>query len=123
MTFYRSSLYNYTDWNRIELKINEIWTELDALGSGIPAITSKTDWDNTDFPFVEDLDGIKNKITLLTEYGFRPYNWQEWEFDKIYFDYIEANKIESNLLGAETVLSRAEIRHCGEGYSGETIWL
>lgn len=123
MIFYRSSNYNYSDWNRIETKIDEIRDKIYAIDPATPAITVKTDWDNSDFPFVEDLDGIKNKITLLTEYGFVPYNWQEWEFDKIYFDYVEANKIESNLLGAEEALDRAEIRHCGEGYSGETIWL
>lgn len=123
MMFYRSSNYNYSDWNRIETKIDEIRDMIYAIDPSTPAITVKTDWDNTDFPFVEDLDGIKAKITLLTEYGFRPYNWQEWEFDKIYFDYIEANKIESNLLGTESVLNSVEIRYCGEGYSGGTIWL
>lgn len=123
MTFYRSSLYNYTDWNRIETKINEIWAELDALGSGIPAITSKTDWDEYDFPFVEELDRIKGNIMILVQYGFVPYDLLTFEYDKIYFDYIEANKLELNLERVESAIDRAEIRHSGEGYSGDTIWL
>lgn len=123
MIFYRSSNYNYSDWNRIETKIDEIRIALNDIGAVVPAITSKTDWDNYDFPFVEELDRIKGNIEILKQYGFTPYNWQTFEYDKIYFDYIEANKLESNLLGVEEVLDRAEIRYCGEGYSGETIWL
>jgi hypothetical protein len=138
--FSLSSKYTYEDLNRVENKLVEIYEKIyEILGYDFIAYPSDTSfpsdytfptfatnsviWEQGDFPFVEEIDRIKtilNELSLLIAY---PYNFQDLELEKRFFNFIEANKLEINLLALEKMLQQAVIKFSGTSYSGETIWL
>ena len=122
--FSLSSKYNYSDLNRVENKIVELHTLVKAYNPSLPNITSKTNWVNTDFPYLSEIDRIKNNIILLNTYlQITSDRFKHLETLKRFFDFIEANKLEYNLELIEKALNEIILRYCGTSYLGDTIWL
>ena len=139
--FSLSSKYSFEDLNRVEGKIEELKESINSVFGYTPDYPMedypiedypkktidlkdlKLDWDEKDFPYLDEIDRIKQNIIKLTEYFIIPYNFQELEFGKRFFDFKEANKLEFDLNAVEKALDQALIKFSGESYSGDTIWL
>lgn len=120
-----SSDYTYEDLNRVESKIQEIYDIIKGYYPDTPAITVKTDWDETDFPYVSLIDNIKQNIIDLSEY-IKIYplkNFRNFTLDTISFDYTTANNFEIDLEILEKALDGIILRYCGTSYLGDKIWL
>ena len=89
---------NANDLNRIEgntVEMVNIISEYDIE----PSIdATKTDWDNTDLPYIEELLRLENNIKAIAEQTYTPLGWQEGTVDNKP-DYSDFNRWENNLLG------------------------
>ena len=88
---------NATDLNRIEgntVELVNIISEYDIE----PSIgATKTDWGNTDLPYIEELLRLEDNIKAIAEQTYTPLGWQEGTVDNKP-DYTDFNRWENNLL-------------------------
>jgi hypothetical protein len=119
--------YNYGDLNRVENNTDYLKTELNNLGY-LPSInTINTARDNTTIEFYDSLNRVESNIKALKDSSYEPLSWitpqTDWASVSQPFSYIDANRLENNLLNFKTMVDRLkeDIRYCGTFYSGDTF--
>lgn len=113
-----NTFYNYTDLNRVEAKTKELAEILTSKGYYVTVVT-KTDWKETDFPTVSQmnryLDSIKKLATqFYKESGkYLPVTMRR-------LNYIGANEIEKCLVYIESLIDEMTryYRQCNTFYCG-----
>lgn len=121
----------HTEFNTVENKIEELNTYINVINPDIPTFTKKT-WVTTDFPYIQEINRIELGIKDLVDYYITIpcYSGKEWLETPTSYGVLKAfsrtndyNRWLSNLDCVDLYKDKAEIRYCGEGYSGDTIWL
>lgn len=116
--------YNFEDLNRVESNCQEIADSISTYSTPPTLAGIDTSRDNTDLVFYDDLNRIENNILELKTSTATPLNWitpkTTWAtLNK--FDYIDANRLESNLQALNTMANNIilELNYCGEIICGQ----
>lgn len=112
-----SDCYNVADVNRVEENTMTIADHIETYNNR-PLVTTDTTWNSVKMLFAADFNRIESNIVKLRDALYTPPNWivpkTNWlTLDK--FDYIDANRLESNLSGLYTVSINilAYVMYCG----------
>lgn len=117
--------FNVAELNRIEGNTQYLATYIDTFAA-LPALTDiKTDWALADLVFTAVLEKVESNIEALrTTLAATPEGWitlvTDWaSLDK--FDYIDANRLETDLLLLKTMAENisAALLFCGDFICGE----
>jgi hypothetical protein len=109
--------YNYTDLNRIEQWCEYISQELNMYSYSVD-ITTKTDWELTDFPTKTEMERIRSNAQKLKDafisFTIVPENLEKMTYQK-------ANDLEKVLDELNTLIKNmiANFYYSGEIFSGE----
>ena len=117
---------SYVDFNTIENRIED----LSVISSSIPTYT-KTVWDTSKFPYIQEVQRIETGIDNLSRYLILPICyvkkvWLENLTDRPLKPFSRNNDLvrwQNNLNCIEEYLAKIELRFASEGYSGDDIWL
>ncbi len=115
--------YNAGDLNRVENDIAELVTLMSGYGIQ-PTITTFTARDYTRIEFNDDLNRIEGNIQTLRQSLYQPIGWippvTDWDSTDP-FSYVDANRLESNLLALYTMLDciKRYILYCGAFNCGQ----
>jgi hypothetical protein len=114
---------NWGDLSRIEINCRYIAEQLNLYGYKVN-ITVKTDWDMAEFPYLIEINRIRDNInTLITAYhkmlgspDIKYWNSLNWQ---------DMNSLEQNLLNLNNLLElmKQSFRYSGTFYSGQEVVL
>lgn len=112
---------NHDMLNRIEKNCSYLADQLNYFGYRVD-ITAKTDWAIDDFPYLIQINRIRDNINVLLDAYFkmpgspdiRYWNSLNWK---------DANSLEQNLLNINTLLELMvqSFKYCGEFICGEEV--
>ena len=107
------------DLNRIESNCSYLASQLNYFGYSV-SITTKTDWVETDFPFLAEINRVRNNIDTLLDIFYRMPDSPEIRYVNT-LDWQDANSLEQNLLNMYSLLQRmvAVFLRCGDAYGGD----
>lgn len=109
--------------NRIEGNCGYLATELLRYGYHV-SINVKTDWENEDFPYQDEIDRIRSNVNALLD-SFYVISGSPSIQSGYSMDYTGANGIEQNIENIDILLLRmvAYFRKCGSFKSGQGVIL
>ena len=112
--------YNYHELNRIEENIDFL---MQSLGMGCYLYTLRS---MSSIPTASNLNKVESTLEQIATAWFRPLEWipvkTNWQGNE-FFDYNDANRIESNLEGLYKLYQSNTLatRFCGVTTAGEQI--
>lgn len=115
---------NADDFNRIENNISEVANYLNSIKYTIPNITTVTNRDQTEIPFLSEINRIESNLETIRTHFITPAGYQgtkTWTLGKG-FDFTDSNRLEFNVkqLMDLGVLAYQNFIYCGEFSAGET---
>ena len=117
--------YNFGDLNRVEGNSDAVADVIDYYSGVKPTLTGLvTNRDNTRFEYYDDLNRIENNVIVLKTASYEPPGWitpvTDWASGDP-FDYVDANRLEVNLLALYTLVCniRDYIPYCGTFACGQ----
>lgn len=119
---------NYEDFNSIETQIDELTTEFQAFDDSISDFEVKT-WLETDFPYIQEVYRIETGLVNLSRlFVLTCYIYKEWLSSATVsgtksFSNIDWNRWIEAIECLNCYMNSIDIRNCGQGYCGDTIWL
>lgn len=125
--------FEYTDWQVVEDDIDSLTTELQLVNKSLPNFTKNT-WTLNDFPYVQDAYRIEEAINNFSNYivNLPNYVYKVWLSSPTdsstgtnykNFAWLDYQNWLNGINQIKDYKEKIEIRYCGEGYSGDTIWL
>lgn len=85
--------------------------------------TIKTDWNTYDFPFLSEIDRIKENLIRLTKYYMLPATFPGLLVGNRTFNFIMANKLEIAVKSMQEAMGKFPLKYSGESYVNDNIWL
>lgn len=120
-----TDFYNYTDLNRVENNTDFLLGHIANIVIP-PVLASRiTTRTNSDLDYFESINRIENNIKLLGDASVNPNGWitpyTSWISVYKGFSYIDANRLESNLLNLKTMIDLIieSFRYCGTFSAGD----
>lgn len=120
-----SDFYNYADLNRVENNTEYLKDYFSNLGYVPSTTTITTNRTKASIEYFDSLNRIESNIKAIKEASFEPVGWIEpyttWVSVSKIFSYVDANRLESNLVFLKTMIENieAEIKICGTFYVGQ----
>ncbi len=111
--------FNLGDFNRIEGNTDAVLDLIETFAARPTTDTIKTDWNNQDFPFYDQLNRIEDNVEDIKEQTAEPLGWvapvTDWASGENP-DFNDANRIEGNLLALYTMANSINdaFLHCGD---------
>lgn len=117
--FTSSSYYNYSDLNRVENNTIELQTLIGSYSTTPTLGSTNTSRTNATIEFYDSLNRLENNIDLIRQATFTPIGWLspklDWTSCGYSFDYVVANRLESNLLALKGMIDNIKdnLMYCG----------
>lgn len=111
--------YNYVDLNRVENNTSYVKDLLTLLGYYSATTTFVTDRTRESIDYYDSINRIENNIKALRDCSYEPLNWitpfTNWVSVFTKFSYVDANRLEKNLVNLKDLAERIEdaMLYCG----------
>lgn len=124
-----SDCYNAADLNRVEMNIDYLRTTPEVFRYPIelePAVVDRT---IRSYEFADSLNRVERNLDRLRAALYNPSGWQavrtDWAPLRRSFSYLDANRLELNLLLLRQLVEaiRGGMPHCGASACGEEVSL
>ena len=121
--------FEYTDFNDVQDDIVILTDTAKLINNATSSFTKKI-YALNDFPYIQDVDYIEKQLLNISENIGTPtgFTYKEWlptptSYAFKNFSWSDYQRWLINIQFLELYMNSLEIRYCGEGYCGETIWL
>lgn len=121
--------FEYTDFNDVQDDIVILTNSAKLINDETSDFTKRV-YVLNDFPYIQEIDYIEKQLLNISQNIGTPtgFNYKEWlptstSYAFKNFSWSDYQRWILNISFLNLYINSIEIRYCGEGYCGETIWL